>query len=294
MSEGDDKRRPAVPDLVIPPPRPSGAGFQAVTPPAANPVAPPRIDLALDDFGEMEIERGGGTSLPPMSSAPLPSRAPVSSLAPRPSHAPVPSRAPVAVSGSGLDVAYRREDARTAPRLAAPSMLVHVAAWLLTVLPFGGALYALLRHAHRPGRTFTGLLPHAFDATSLVQSAGVAIACIVVGVLLGALGLKLRPRSLGMLGAAALLLLMALAMVTVALVATEEGAPADGALLVPYLLPTAVALLGLGVAHRARFLFRDGGVGARVLAPVVSALGGAAVFAALEFSSAASRLAPHL
>ena len=79
-------------------------------------------------------------------------------------------------------------------------------------------------------------------------------------------------------------------MVTVTLVSTEEHpAPPDGALLIPYVVPFAILMLGLGVAGRGPSLFLRGG--ARRASSVLAAVaGGAIAFAAVELSALASRL----
>ena len=320
-TEGDGKRAPAVPDLMLPAPRKSGANVPAVSKGASK--HPPRVDLdpSFDAFGEMELERSAVSSPPARSAPPLGSGRPTmeieishlpepddlddmqierggaimsgppTAMSRAPASAPTPSRAPAASarpSGSGLDVAYRRMDPRRAIAHDGPSVLEHVLAWAFAFVPFGGAVAALLRYMHRHGRTVTGLLPHAFDATSSVQSGGVAIGALIVGTMLGVLGLKVRPRSYAMLASAGLLLLIAIAMVTVALVATEENpTPADGALLVPYAVPLGVLLFGFALARRGVALFLDGGL-RRGVAVLAGATGGAIAFAAFEWSMLAA------
>ena len=75
-------------------------------------------------------------------------------------------------------------------------------------------------------------------------------AVFVLAIAIGFLGLKLEPRSYAMVASAGALVLASLAMVTVTLVSTDENpGPADGALLMPYLLPLAMLSLGIGVVE---------------------------------------------
>ncbi len=254
------------------------------TPASRAPAAGPQVAISIsndDDFG-MEIERGGAmASLAPASSG-------------RPS-GPMSSR-PASVSGrpgagaSGLDVTYRRLDAKPVVETG-PSFGEKLAAWALPIVVSIGTAGLLARLAHRPGgRDLMSLLPHAFDASSTVQSGGFAIGALLVAIAIGFVGVKATPRSYAMIGSAAALLLSSLAMVTVTLVSTEEHpTPPDGALVIPYLVPAAVLLLGLGIAGRGPSLFLRGG--ARRLGSAAAALfGGALVFAAVEIS----KLAAHL
>ena len=240
------------------------------------------ISIADDDELDMEIERGGAMA----------SLAPASSM--RPS-GPVSSR-PASTSGrpgaggSGLEITYRRLDAR-AVAATGPSTVERLAAWALPIVVLFASTGSLVKLAHRPGgRDVTSLLPHAFDATSTVQSGGFAVGALVLAIAVGFIGLKARPRSYAMLGSATAFLLASLAMVTVTLVSTDEDpVPPDGALLIPYVVPLAVLLLGLGIAGRGRPLFLQGG--ARRIGAVAAPLcGGALVFAAIEISALASRL----
>lgn len=275
-----------VPDLDLPPPRRASSPTSVTAAPAAShgpaasrtpaPTAPassaataaPIASDDDDDFG-LEIERGGAL----VSS--------VASMQP-------PARA--ARTQPNLDVAYRRLDASPA-RDAGPSLFAKIAAWVVPLFACAGGAAALVRLAHRRGGvSITSLLPHAFDASSAIQSGAVALAAFALALTLGLVGLRLRPRSYAMIGSAAALLVTSLAMVTVTLVATEEQPTApDGALLMPYVVPAALALLGLAVARRAPPLFLDGGA-RRGLSVLAAALGGALAFAAVELSALASRL----
>lgn len=231
------------------------------------------ISIGNDDDFDMELERGGAmTSLTPAASA-------------RPG-GPA-SRRP---EGSGLDVAYRRLDPKPVVDTG-PSTGEKLAAWLLPIITFAATTGLLGKLLHRPGgRNVTSLLPHAFDASSTVQSGGFAIAALVVAIAVGFVGVKAAPRSYAMLGSAVAFLLASLAMVTVTLVSTDEHpGPPDGALLIPYVVPLAVLLLGLGVAGRGRPLFLQGGA-RRFLAVLAGLFGGAIVFAAIEISAIAARL----
>ncbi|MBX3264954.1 MAG: hypothetical protein KF782_35105 [Labilithrix sp.] len=229
-----------------------------------------------DDFGDMEIERGGAMiSLPPATSG-------------RPSGRPAsPSGRP---GSSGLDVTYRRLDARPVTP-AGPTPAAKVLAWALPVVLASATLAGLVKVAHRAGGwSPMALMPHAFDATSTVQSGAFAGVALVLAIAVGFIGVKATPRSYAMLGSAVGLVLASLAMVTVTLVSTEEHpSPPDGALLIPYVLPFAVLGLGLGVAGRGPSLFLRGGA-RRVASALAAIAGGALVFAAIEMSSLAARL----
>jgi hypothetical protein len=242
------ERPPVVPDLALPPPesRPKPSAPAIAAPPPA------------DDFGDLEIERGGHVMAAPASSA-----------APR-AAAPASMRA----AGSGLELAAPRSTPR-APAYVPPSARARAIACVIPIAAFAATSFALFETiAWRA--SLASLWPHAVDATSSLQSGAMAIACIVIGTAVGAVGLKARPRSIALIGSGAGWLVTALAMITVALVATEEhAAPADGARLVPYTVPVAIVLVGLGLASRAPRLWLRGG-SRRALALAASA-GGAIV-----------------
>lgn len=247
------------------------------------------IDVSMgsdgDAFGDMEIERGGSTSLPPMS----PGRPPMSSGRP-----PMPASRPSLSAGSGLELGSTRPRPSFRARAhRGPSTLASIFAWFLTIASTAGAFAGLVRVAHRPGRSFAALLPHAFDATSAKQSGAFALTALALSIAIGYGGLKARGRSWAMVSSAAMLLIAALAMVTVTLVATDETpTPADGALLIPYVMPLAIVLFGFGVASRGLPFFHDRGA-RRVLTLVVGLLGGALIFAGIELSFLA-RFLPNL
>jgi hypothetical protein len=193
---------------------------------------------------------------------------------------------------SGLQVAYRRSDLEpTASAFDEPSLWEKLLGHALTILPFVGTVALLMKLVHRRGgRSVIGLLPHVFDATSTVKSGAFALAALVAAIAVGFIGVKAYPRSYAMLGSAGMLLIASLAMVTVTLVSTDENpSPPDGALLIPYVVPLALVLLGIGIAGRGLVMFLRGGV--RRAAPLlVGAIGGALVFAGIELSALASRL----
>jgi hypothetical protein len=229
-------------------------------------------------FGGMEIERGGGNSfIPPRTSSGPPSGGRAGSV--------VPANA----AGSGLELSYRRADAERRPRYAGPSTPVKILAYVVPGVIAAGAIAALVKFAHRPGRSVVGLLPHAFDASSTAQSGGVALGALVLAIAVGWIGVKSHPRSYAMIASAAMMLVTSLAMVTVTLVSTEENATADGALLIPYVVPAALLLLGLGLGGRGPTLFSAGGT-RRAATILVAAAGGALVFAAVELTAIATRL----
>jgi hypothetical protein len=196
-------------------------------------------------------------------------------------------------AGSGLDLAYKRSDLEDADgEPSGPSMLATAGGYALVLVGFAGAFAALGKLVHRPnGHLVTKLLPRAFDATSASQSGGVALAMFVTVILLGYFGLRLRPRSYAILVAAGAMLLASLAMVTVTLVATDEHpTPPDGALVVPYLVPAALVLAGMGLAPVALRAFHQGGT-ARIGTVLLAAAAGAVVFLGVE-CSALARLLP--
>ena len=69
----------------------------------------------------------------------------------------------------------------------------------------------------------------------------------------------------------------------------HDHTPPDGALLIPYVIPLAIVLLGFGLAARGPRLFLQGG-SRRAIAAIAGLAGGALVFVALETSTLASRL----
>jgi hypothetical protein len=241
--------------------------------------AGPQVAISIesdDDFG-LEIERGGAmASLVPASSGrPIAS----TNMSGRP-----------AAPGSGLEVTYRRLDPKAVVE-SGPGVGEKIAARALPFVIVLATTGALAKLAHRRGgRNILSFLPHAFDATSTVQSGAFAIGALVVAIAIGFIGLKLTPRSYAMLGSAAALLVGSLAMVTVTLVSTDENPiPPDGALLIPYVIPAGLFLLGLGIAGRGPSLFLAGGA-RRIAAGAAALCGGAIVFAALEISALAAHL----
>jgi hypothetical protein len=225
----------------------------------------------------MEIDRGGAALAlePPASS----SRGAVTALAGG------------GASSSGLDVAYRRLDPQRAAGDEGPSMAARALAWAFPGVVFLATAFGLFRLAHRPGgHALARLLPHAFDATSTEQSGALAAGALIFAIAIGVVGLRVEPRSYAMLTSAGAMVIASLAMVTVTLVSTEEQpGPADGALIIPYVVPFAVLALAGGTAARGPALFLGGG--ARRARAIFAALaGGALAFAALEISTFAARL----
>lgn len=270
----DPKHRPApeVPDL----PLPTSAGASAKV--RALPPEPRAIDDDADDDDGlgMEIERGGAlTSLVQPSTS-------------RRRAGPASSQR----ASSGLELAHRRADLQRGETVVAePSRAQRLLAYALTVVSCAGVAALSFELGHRRGgRSILGLLPRAFDASSTIESATVAIFALAAAIGLGVIGVRARPRSYAMIGSASMLLVASVAMVTVTLVSTEESStPPDGALVIPYIVPLALALLGLGIAGRGVEPFLRGG--ARRVAPIVAgAVGGALLFAAIELGALASRL----
>ncbi|AKU94438.1 hypothetical protein AKJ09_01102 [Labilithrix luteola] len=256
-----------------------GAVAQPAKPTPAPAAAPAHgIDFSpQDDDFDMHIERDftGPASSSHYSGAPA--SGPVSK------HGDLSPRA-----SSGLEVTHRRLDAQRkhAIEVYEPSLLVKVIGPLLALVVTGGAAFGLVRYAHKGGG-FSPMahLPHAFDGTSMTTSAVVSLVTLALAIALGFLGVRLRPRSWAFVASAAVLLLMALAMVTVALASTgENSAPPDGALLLPYLMPVFVALLGLGVTGRAANAFTREGIAPKLATIPLAALAGAILFAAYETS----------
>lgn len=235
------------------------------------------FDSGGDDF-DMEIERVGA-----MSSL-VPASQPVSH-----SRRPEPRVSAAPAGRAGVDVAYRRLEPKPAFDVG-PSRSEKLVAWLVPIALGGATLALLARFVHRQGgREIVGLAPSAFDGTSAMGSGAVAIGALVVAIAIGFVGLRWTPRSYAMLGSGASMLVASLAMVTVTLVAMDENpSPADGALLIPYVVPFALFLLGAGVVGRSRVLFLAGGAARRAAAVVAALVGGAVVFTAIEASALAS------
>ncbi|MBX3198520.1 MAG: hypothetical protein KF894_10340 [Labilithrix sp.] len=315
MSDHDPRD---VPDLDLPPPRGSSPSVKVPSArPKAAPNAPPPDASALgDDFG-MELERGPAVSAPPGATTSRAPGAPnvaidfkgddddfgsmeierggaMISLPPSMSGRPPASSRPASPSGRpaapGLEVTYRRMPP-VAITPVGPSRAVRILAWVLPLVLASATLVGLVKLVHRPGGWRPmALMPHAFDATSTAESGAFAGIAFVLAITIGSIGVKVIPQSYAMVVSATGLVVASLAMVTVTLVSTEEHpSPPDGALLIPYVVPFAVLCLGLGVAGRGPPLFLRGGV-RRLTSALAAIAGGALVFAAIEMSSLASRL----
>lgn len=220
----------------------------------------------------MELERGGAMGSPsPASSGRLGS-------------------AGRAAGSSGLEVAYHRLEAKRIAE-AKPAFGQKLASWFIPLFVLLGTTGGLMKIAHRRGgQDLRLLVPHAFDASSTPQSGAFAIVTLMTAIAVGFAGFKKVPRSHAMLGSSAAFLVASLAMVTVTLVSTDEHpAPPDGALLIPYVVPLGLALLGLGVVGRGPPLFLAGG-SRRIGALVAALFGGAIVFVAIEISALAARI----
>jgi hypothetical protein len=226
---------------------------------------------------DMEIERGSATSALSTSS-----RAPTG---PRPSGGAGGLR-------QGLELAQPSRMARAAaaqPRYAdEPGIAMKLAGRVLSLAIAGGTAFSLWKYVyHARGFDITRMLPHAFDGTSAPHSGAVSLVALVVAVVLGFIGLKLRPYAWAIVGSGGLMLLVAIAMVTVTLGSTGENVPPDGGLLVPYLLPSSILLIALGVAGRAGRRFAVAYGARKALFVPMAAIAGAIGYAAFE----ASRLA---
>lgn len=237
--------------------------------PAAAAVQSVTLDNDADDF-DMEIEREGA----------LASMASSSSF----KAAPLAGRAPIASNPSGLEVAHRRpmqsqrnlagEEEELSTRA---KIIANVGAFVL----FAAAFAALGKLVHRAGgRSVTTLLPHAFDGTSVEHSGIVSGAALVIAIVLGFIGFRLRPRSWAFVVAGGAMLLTALAMVTITLVSTEDNpSPPDGALLIPWVVPIALVALAVGFVMRARM---------KPATIPLAGIAGALAFLAFETSKLAS------
>jgi len=276
---------PEVPELEVPLPPSARVPIAAPAvsvPPASVPdlsKAPAHgiaFDTPDDDDFDMQIERNvAGTSLEMATSSRM-------SAAPRLSSPRIAS--------SGLEVAHVRPSARrhVDDDDAPPSVGARIAGFVIATSVLGGAAFALFRFVKPHGLSPTKLLPHAFDGTSAPESGVVALTGLVLAIALGFAGIKAAPRSWAWVGSGAAMLLLSLAMVTVTLASTGENPePPDGALLVPYLAPAALLMLGLGVGGRAAALFARRGIGRKLGAIPVAAIAGAICFVAF----AASKLA---
>lgn len=279
-----------VPDLALPAPTTSRKPAPMSSRAPAAPVAPagpsaPTFGGLDDDDDEMQIERAG--YMPTASTGrPSQSRASVSLAGGRTAGGPPPT----------LELTHERlsmpSSRRVSAEPAAPSTLAKVLAVVIAIGLAGGTAAGLFKLAHRSaGMSITTLLPHAFDATSAAQSGGVAVGSLVVAIALGAIGLKLRPRSWVMVVSSGAMLLTSLAMVTVALVATDEHpAKPDGVLLLPYLLPLAALTLGISLVSRASRRFVSAGASSKIAGGPLAVIGGALSFVAFELSKLAASL----
>jgi hypothetical protein len=280
MSDPPASKPPIVPDLDLAPssarvpkvsaPPPSSRMPAATNPPPVRSAAPPRssdpnigagksitFDAGDDDDFDMEIERNvATTSLANATS----SRAPGAHTSGRPS------------SGGlrpGLELAAPSRMARAAAAERShyadePGAAMKLAGLAVSAVIAGGTAFSLWKYVyHARGIDVTSALPHAFDGTSAPESGAVSLVALVLAIAIGFMGLKLKPHAWTIVGAGGLMLLLALAMVTVTLGSTgENSVPPDGVLLVPYLVPSIVLLIALGIVGRAgrRFAF---GYGAR-------------------------------
>jgi len=268
----------SVPDLDVPRARPSSAARAPTAPPPqsiprAAVAAPPALASAdLDDL-DMQIERNlTGASLATATS----SRAPASAR-------------PRSVASTGLDVAHVRPSASRSQRPAddaEPTTLGRLVASIVAAALAGGSAFGLFQALHRPGgRSVTAALPHAFDGSSATESGVVSLVTLAAAVALGFIGLRARPRSWGLALSGAVMLLLALAMVTVTLASTGETPTApDGALLVPYLAPAALLFFGLGLTGRSGNRLARRGFARRAGACAVALVAGILLFVAFESS----------
>ena len=295
--------QPMVPDLEIapstrapivsaPPPSGRGASTASKQPPASvRSATPPKVDptadmgagrsLTFDDDDDdgggvfdMEIERN------------LASNSFAHGAGSRGSGAQSGARS---AGRPGLELAAPSRMAREGaaqPRYAdEPGFGMKLAGLALSAAIAGGTAFALWKYVyHARGFDVMQKLPHAFDGTSATQSGAVSLVALIVAVVLGFIGLKLKPYAWAVVSAGGLTLLLAIAMVTVTLGSTGENVPPDGGLLVPYLLPSAILLVSLGIVGRAGRRFAAGyGVRKALLLPY-AAMAGAVGYLAFEVS----------
>lgn len=301
MSSAPVSRPPMVPDLelapstrvpaVSAPPPSSRASLPANAPPPASvrSAAPPKADPNLgggrsitfdnddDDDFDMEIERNvATTSLPSASS----SRSPGAHTSSRPSGGLRP----------GLELAAPSRMARAGAREPVysdePGAGMKLAGFALSLVIAAGTAFSLWKYVyHARGFDITRALPHAFDGTSAPESGVISLVALVVAVALGFVGLKLRPYAWAIVGAGGLMLLIAIAMVTVTLGSTgENSVPPDGGLLVPYLLPSAVLLVALGLVGRAGRRFAVAYGARKAVSLPIAAIAGILGYLAFETS----------
>jgi hypothetical protein len=227
-----------------------------------------------DDF-DMEIERNvAGVSAPMATSS-------------RTSGAHAAARK----SGGGLELAQpsrmAREGAAARARVPVePGIGLKLGGALVTLAVAGGTAFALFRQLHRAGgHDATRLLPHAFDGTSATESGAVSLVCLVLAVIVGFVGFRMKPHAWAIVASGGAMLLLALAMVTVTLASTGESpTPPDGVLLVPYLVPAALVLLALGLYARSSRVFARSYGARRVGSIPLAAIAGAIAFVAFEIS----------
>lgn len=268
-----------VPDLVLPTPSRNMTSKAPVAPPPriSSPqiTAPPpgnHKEIALtpssddDDDFDMQIEREGAAIMPMSQPMTTPRATPRSSS--------LDLGAPLRTSGRPQRGAV--EEAALGAK---------VVGYLVAFAVFAGVAGVLVKIAHRAGgRPVTGLLPRAFDGSSTVHSGAVSLGALVLAIAVGYVGVRSRPRSIGFLASAAALLVTSLAMVTVTLVTTEENpAPADGLLLLPYVVPAAIVFFGVGLAERAGTLFSQSSARKAGAVPL-AAIAGLLAFVAYETS----------
>jgi hypothetical protein len=297
-------------DLPIPPPRTapsspnlSGTSGTSGAPPSSGKPSSQRIvsaapapsldsgagrtisfDTDDDDDFDMQIERNvAGTSLPTATS----SHGAAGKAGSGFHTATATGRGRPGGTGLELGAASRMaREGRSADEHDGPSVLERIGGYAIAAVVMAGTVFALLKLVHRAGgRDVTRYAPHAFDGTSAPESGGLALFCIVVAVAIGFIGFRLKPHAWALVASGGAMLLLALAMVTVTLASTGENpTPPDGVLLVPYLLPTAILFLGLGIGGRAARLFFDWRMSRKIGSVPLAAIAAVVVFFAYEIS----------
>ena len=283
MSGPPSSGRGSSPVLPSAPPRssiPSSPGRGSMpSAPAAQPGGGRSIsfDGGDDDEFDMEIERNVASSSLPTAQSSHTSGTHVSAR-------------PSGRQGMGLELAAPsrmvRERAERVEDDSEPGFGAKLAGLVLVTVLGGGTAFALWKYVHHAGGfDVMKSMPHAFDGTSATESGAISLVSLVVAVIVGFVGLRFKPHAWAVVAAGGVVLLLALAMVTVTLASTGENpTPPDGALLVPYLFPAAVLMLAIGVAGRAARLFAKG-YGVRRLSSIpLAAIAGAIAFFAFEAS----------
>jgi hypothetical protein len=264
-----------IPDLDLgrAPPRTSGTTPTAAAAPPAKASGPAQSGSAYGgdfDFGDdddMEIDRNIAPSLATATTAPMPR-----------SGGRIELGDDVVQSGFG-----KGSHVKVAPRT---DWLGGISSTVLVALFAGGAGYALVRFAHRPGGwNVAPFAQKALDGGSATWSGAGSLSFLALAITLTIMAMFARPRSLayGFSALAAVVIGVTLMIITFSV--GPDGAPdvpPDGAVLIPWLF----AMIPLGIALR---LLRnawakcfEGEATARLSGILLAAFAAAAAFASAE------------